>query len=442
MKLTPSPIEIEEHEGFAPEKDIFQRVHFAEELYNLIDNVDDELVIALDAPWGEGKTTFVKMWRGMLNAKGVESIYFDAFKNDYLEDPFLAMVGEVYSLLGGEKNKDVKKEFKAKAVSAIKTIGKAGIRIGLKAITAAVLDDTALKGAGAEKEISDISDKYISKRLDTLEADKSSIDDFRKMLSSVALTIGGEHKIVFIIDELDRCKPSFALDLLEKIKHIFSIPGIIFVLVMNRGQMDEIIKSRYGLGIDSTKYLQKFVHVWCGLPKSNGYTSNGKIYLRNCLSRMDFEITTRTQQTGIELYEELIVHYNMSPREIERSLTNFAIIHNIFKGNLNSDYLWLSIYLSIEKVLFPNCYRQIMLGNITYEEVIKETNLQTLEADYWKADKPEGHPIRWLLKYYLSNEEDAKALLTHGNFLESRDYGRSALKNICRWLDSFKRNNE
>jgi hypothetical protein len=439
MKLTPPPIEIEEYEGFLPEKDIFQRKGFAEKLSNLIENVSDELVLAIDAPWGEGKTTFVRMWQGMLKEQGVESIYFDAFQNDFLEDPLLALVGEVYSLLDDEET-DTKVEFKTKAVSAIKTIGKASIRIGLKAITAGILDETVLKGAGAEKEVADMSDSYISSRLDSLKGDKASIEEFKVALSATAEAVGNGNKIVFIIDELDRCKPSFALDLLEKIKHIFSVPGIVFVLVMNREQMDEVIRSRYGAGIDSTKYLQKFVHIWTGLPKSpDGHTSNGKKYLNDCLERMEFELKTRTQQVGLEFHEELIGHYNISLREIERSLSNYAIIHNLTKGDLNPDYLWLSIYLCVVKVLYPNTYRKLALGNISYDKVIKETELQSFEADHWKDDKPEGHPIRWLLKYYLSDEEEVKELLTHGDFSEARDYGRSAIVKICGWLETFKR---
>jgi hypothetical protein len=438
MKLTPSPVEIEEYEGFLPEKDIFQRKNFAEKLSNLIENVSDELVLAIDAPWGEGKTTFVKMWQGMLKEQNIESIYFDAFQNDFLDDPLLALVGEVYSLLDEET--ETKEEFKNKAVSAIKTIGKASIRIGLKALTAGVLDETVLEGAGAEKEITDMSDSYISSRLDSLKDDKASIEEFKITLSATAETVGGGNKIVFIIDELDRCKPSFALDLLEKIKHIFSIPGIVFVLVMNREQMDEVIRSRYGAGIDSTKYLQKFVHIWTGLPKSpDGYTSNGKKYLNDCLKRMDFEIKTRTEQVGFELYEELIDHYNISLREIERSLSNYAIIHNLTDGNLNPDYSWLSIYLCIIKVLYPNTYRKLALGNISYEKAIKETQLQSFETDHWKDYKPEGHPLRWLLKYYLSGEDEVKELLTHGNFSEGRGHGRSAVVDICEWLETFKR---
>jgi hypothetical protein len=437
MKLIPSQIEISEYEGFLPEKDIFQRKGFAEELSNLVVNVSDELVLALDAPWGEGKTTFVKMWRGMLKEKGVESIYFDAFENDYLEDPFLVLVGEIYSLLDSVDNKDIKTEFKTKAVSAIKTIGKAGIRIGLRAITAGVLDETILDGAGAEQELTDITDKYISNRLDALESDKATIGEFRKVLSNIPNVLGGENKVIIIIDELDRCKPSFALDLLEKIKHIFSVQGITFVLVMNRKQMDEIIKSRYGTGIDSAKYLQKFVHIWAELLNSvDGYASNGKRYLNDCLSRMDFEVKS-SQEDGIHLYEELIDHYSMSLRDIERSLAYFAIIQNMKDGNIKEQILWLSIYLSIVKVLFPDTYRRIRRGVISYEDTLSETNLQAFEDDHWKEDKLEGHPLRWLLKYHLSNEDEVKELLTHGKHWGIMGTRGVDVTNICRWLETF-----
>jgi hypothetical protein len=67
-------------------------------LYKLILSVEDELVLCLDAKWGEGKTTFVRMWRGFLLEKGVKTIYFDAFKNDFLGEPFAALSAEIYGL--------------------------------------------------------------------------------------------------------------------------------------------------------------------------------------------------------------------------------------------------------------------------------------------------------------------------------------------------------
>ena len=53
-------------------------------------------------------------------------------------------------------------------------------------------------------------------------------------------------KLVFLIDELDRCRPTYAVETIEKIKHLFSVPGIIWVLVMNKEQIESSIQKVYG----------------------------------------------------------------------------------------------------------------------------------------------------------------------------------------------------
>ena len=60
IKLTLPTLEISETEGFTTEKDIFNRKPFGEALSSLVTNIEDELIIALDSKWGEGKTTFIK----------------------------------------------------------------------------------------------------------------------------------------------------------------------------------------------------------------------------------------------------------------------------------------------------------------------------------------------------------------------------------------------
>jgi energy-coupling factor transporter ATP-binding protein EcfA2 len=85
MKLVTPSLVVEESDGFR--NDALQRQQFGEALSNLVIRSTDELVISLDGKWGEGKTTFVKMWQGLLNERGVPSIYIDAFQNDYTEPP-------------------------------------------------------------------------------------------------------------------------------------------------------------------------------------------------------------------------------------------------------------------------------------------------------------------------------------------------------------------
>ena len=74
MKLTVPQIEVADGQGFEPSVDIFGRSGFGTELMKLVESCDDEVVIAIDAPWGEGKTTFVKMWRAMLAENEIQSI--------------------------------------------------------------------------------------------------------------------------------------------------------------------------------------------------------------------------------------------------------------------------------------------------------------------------------------------------------------------------------
>ena len=104
MKLTRPPLTIKADEGFSS-SDIFERKDFGERLAKVIENSEENIVLALDAQWGEGKSTFVKMWKGHIEyhrEKKFKSIYFDAFANDYQKEPFLALASEIYELLKNE----------------------------------------------------------------------------------------------------------------------------------------------------------------------------------------------------------------------------------------------------------------------------------------------------------------------------------------------------
>ncbi len=114
MRIFPPTVEITEGEGFTPEKDIFKRADFGKGLASLVAAVDEPMVIAFDGQWGSGKTTFIKMWAGLLRQNGHPVIYFDAFANDYIDDAFLAIAGEVVAL---SRDKKESKYFRTHKVS-------------------------------------------------------------------------------------------------------------------------------------------------------------------------------------------------------------------------------------------------------------------------------------------------------------------------------------
>ena len=440
MKILVPPLKISETDGFKQELDIFNRKAYGESLLNLISNTEDELVLALDAPWGEGKSTFIKMWRGFLTEKGIASVYFDAFENDYQQDPLLAISSQLYELIDKSDSK-TQTEFKKKALSALKIVGRAGIKIGIKALTAGVLDDTIFDDTDSVEDVSDeaseMVDKFIETQITKAEENRKSLSAFKDYLSSLGGKLGDGKNLIFIIDELDRCKPNFALAILESIKHLFSVPNITFVLVMNRTQLEEAVRCEYGRGVDASKYLQKFVSIWASLPNSmNQHISVPKSYLQNCLTRMEYRAATKAHQNAIQNLEELVEFYDLPLREIEKSLTNFAIIHNATDdGDLNSDYLLLAVFISVIKVINPELYQKLSRKTITYNQLIKEANLERLSAHYWHEE--EAHPLRWLLKYELSSDDDAAEMVK--NLKNYRGFRQGAIANICLWLDSFKR---
>ena len=215
MRLTVPALNVSESEGFSTEIDIFNRKQFGEQLANLFENSQDDIVVALDAPWGEGKSTFVKMWQGYVQNQRenkFKTIYFDAFANDYQKDPFIALTAELYSLLKNDKE-EKKEEFKKKAGNAIKSMSRGALKIGVRTLSGGILDGTFVDSV--EKDISELAaeqiDSIVADRLQNSEEDKTALSHFKQYLEQLAKEHSSDNPIIFIIDELDRCRPDFAL---------------------------------------------------------------------------------------------------------------------------------------------------------------------------------------------------------------------------------------
>ena len=96
MRIVIPPLDVKEDDAFK-KNDLFERKAFGEALCKLVERSSDELVISLDGQWGEGKTTFVKMWMGLLKESNIPSIYINAFENDYVDDAFISVASAITS---------------------------------------------------------------------------------------------------------------------------------------------------------------------------------------------------------------------------------------------------------------------------------------------------------------------------------------------------------
>jgi predicted KAP-like P-loop ATPase len=144
-------LEISADEGFS-RNDIFGRKELGQQLTRIVQRLGSPSVLVLDAPWGSGKTTFVKMWRGELGKAGIPSIYFDAFANDYQEDAFLAVASQIIAEAEAlmPRSEKALKAFKAKALSALRVLGGAVFRAAVHTASAGLVEGASLQAAVTE----------------------------------------------------------------------------------------------------------------------------------------------------------------------------------------------------------------------------------------------------------------------------------------------------
>ena len=219
-------------------------------LSNLVENVSDPMVIALDGHWGSGKSVFLKCWVGEHTNDPeltAELVYFDAFKHDFMNDPLIALV----SILDEQIKKD--KNLLEKGWKKLKGTAPLLARVGLAATTAGVSEIAGAIGGAIVNSASEEIDKF----WEAETAKQAAVQEFREALTMMTEA----QKLVIVIDELDRCRPDFALSMLEIVKHLFSVPNVHFVLGVNLKSLENSVKARYGSDLDAAKYLQKFYNL-------------------------------------------------------------------------------------------------------------------------------------------------------------------------------------
>jgi len=236
------------------------RQKYAGVLTSIVQNYADGFVLALNGEWGTGKTTFVRMWQGSLEQANYKTIYFNAWENDFENEPLTALLGELKKLVD-DKN-DTYRSLLKKGVIISKNI--------LPALAKGVISkymDTGVTLDAIEKSIdaaTDILDQEVQEYVNK----KQGLVDFKHELEKYIKANNYGKPVVFIIDELDRCRPDYAVEVLEKVKHFFSVQGIAFVLSIDKIQLGNSIQGYYGShNINTEEYLRRFIDLEYRLPE-------------------------------------------------------------------------------------------------------------------------------------------------------------------------------
>ncbi|PTU32993.1 KAP family P-loop NTPase fold protein [Stenotrophobium rhamnosiphilum] len=258
------------------------------------------LTIALDAEWGTGKTFFVTRWLQDLKNQGYPVVLFDAWQNDLGSEGATALMACMKAALDEQtqklpKSKQIKKSAEAALQSAMHGFRKAVLPAAkvlatslIKKTTGIAVEEIVTAVANNAETPNDIAKNAIDAAVQTTESGldelfKHMLDEHSARLEAIKIFRGGIVDLLGIlndqtdlklplfvfVDEVDRCRPSYSIQLLEEIKHIFGMKHICFIVSTNLTQLRESIRVVYGSEFDSHSYLRRFFDLDCRLPLPN-----------------------------------------------------------------------------------------------------------------------------------------------------------------------------
>jgi len=322
-------------------------------------------VVNVQAEWGFGKTFFMERFFQQLSQEH-PAVFINAWKSDFTDDPYTAVISEIEQFFrnavgtDGEKNSPLKAAFEVVKSNAAKIFWmglKGGLKRGARWAIGEATDEivelvqshtpdnasaVAEVGDGAEAQLIEVTDEIIdafaAKRIKDFQEAKESLDNFRDsmavMLQAYANVSNEKHLPLFVfVDELDRCRPPYAIAMLERIKHLFDIDNVVFLISTDTKQLAHSINGVYGAGFDSQRYLQRFFNRTYTLPTADVRQIINAI-LDASGTRENLWSVTPGPMEAREFLAQASVRMGMSIREVQAALDVLMSITTVWQYEL------------------------------------------------------------------------------------------------------------
>lgn len=361
--------------------DLFNRKPYAKFLKKLILNCDNyhrnddvqAYTIALDSPWGTGKSMFLEKFESMLEedcGQTLHVVHYNAWKNDFWSNAFEPFADEIFSnsLFASPLADQTKNRAMKKLISAIKNIA---ISFAKKPLEYYFDAEYMSK---AEDDFESVVSEYISHNPNSISPAYSTYKENIKEMQDAMETALNETipggKLVIIIDELDRCKPLFAVETLEIVKHIMDVPNVIYVFALDIQQLGAVIKKVYGSETDATGYLMRFFSYYSRLPEVNLQASIS--------SKLNNIQEIKKMSTLVDNLASISKWMQLSARDIETIGNVYKLmIETVLRYYHNQKAYTLYWFLLCQKYKFPLQFSNQMDGLLS----IDKNNLFSLSND-------------------------------------------------------------
>lgn len=314
----------EENIHYVLKNNFINRNRYISSFFKLINGLEENKIIALDGEWGSGKTWFVKSVEYLMNSESNNELnivdkeimnkvkdkymtfYYNAWEND---DAKSAMLSLIYKLINDsclQKNES--------EVGAIPRL----LNTVIKFVTNGAID--------IKEDI--FGEQWNNKQItDCIKTSEEIKETFKKIIDN--LLIENKNRLLIIIDEIDRCKPTFAIDLLENIKHFYDDNRIIFLVTTNNKALASSVCKIYGEKYDGALYLDRIFDINLELPNN---------YIQDYINAIDDGNSNSNYH--FKVCRELAKENKMTMREYNRYLNSMESI----KNNLIEGYSYLSLF--------------------------------------------------------------------------------------------------
>lgn len=393
-------------------RDEYKRKTIAEKLIQLIDSPIDISPIVIDGNWGTGKTEFSLKLQNLISDEHPQKkvIYIDAFKEDHCEDPLLSVTAAIANALPKKKQDALIK----KAIPALKFTGTTALKAGINWV---LKQETETLAEDFQKALQDTSNAAVDGAMEALIKGHMESEKNISALKEKIRELAAESQIIIIVDELDRCRPDFSIDMLEKIKHIFDIENVVFILITNLNQLKAAVNHIYGQSVNSQAYLDKFIKYTLALPETvKDYTNN---FVHTSLAHWDglaknsLEVTESCMLMKSQI-EELLCIRPLSLRETETFFRYFSIFQKISEEKINKQklYIW---NLTALAAIYMYCFGdksaiQNFPSKASVQSLAKTMRIESIFSDemeihniphfvfafYGLCTQTEGIPLQWL----------------------------------------------
>lgn len=348
---------------------------------------------------GAGKTYFTKRLAQTISLAH-PTVYIDAWKEDFSDDPLLTVFSAIKDQLTGQSDK-----FTDLLNKTIENIGPL-----LKTAAPLLLDGVIKKITGLE-DFTDLTKDLSSKLLELHSQKSTKIATVKKGINTwvhyVKQTdsIDKNLPLFIIIDELDRCRPNFAISLLEITKHIFNIPGVVFIISTDTEQLQHSIKVIYGNEFSASHYLSRFFDRRFLLPSPK---------------LQDFLITI-TGNNVIDDFDNIRKKMSPTPSDYEMFINNCASTLEALKINLRDSIKLferlIDVIITTNKNFDPIFFLILSSVNIKNNEVYAKLKSMTTE----KAIAP-FLAAHFTLSFNLSRANTGVPCLRDGQYRRPNHY--------------------